>query len=74
MFLAAALVLVVGTVPAAAQGPPTTAAPAPSADAEAAAAITVTPDTGLVDEQVVAVEVSGLYGGDFLRRRSRRSS
>ncbi len=56
VLLVAALVLGLATVPAAAQGPPTTVAPAPSADA----AITVTPDTGLVDEQVVAVEVSGL--------------
>lgn len=58
--LVAALVLGVATVPAAAQGPPTTVDPAPPADAEAAAVITVTPDTGLVDEQAVAVEVSGL--------------
>ena len=57
----AVVVLVLGaaTVPAAAQAPPTTVAPAPSADAEAAA-ITVTPNAGLVDEQMVAVEVSGL--------------
>ena len=60
VLLVTALVLGVATVPAAAQGPPTTVAPALPADAEAAAVITVTPDTGLVDEQAVAVEVSGL--------------
>lgn len=60
VLLVTALVLGVAMVPAAAQAPPTTVAPAPSADAEADAAITVTPDTGLVDEQAVAVEVSGL--------------
>lgn len=60
VLLVAALVLGVAAVPAAAQGPPTTVVPAPPADPEAAAVITVTPDTGLVDEQAVAVEVSGL--------------
>lgn len=57
VLLMAALVLGVATVPAAAQAPPTAA---PSADTEAAAASTVTPDTGLVDEQEVAIDVSGL--------------